>query len=140
MAEFSRAWMIMQIQDNVTPLDQARPEADRAWHEKKKERTRAQLVEAAVRLIADRGIDATTVNDIATDAAVAPGTYYNYFPSLDAMLEELAAMVCENIEVNSRQRSRARDPGSRIALVLRAHLHRAREDRVWARLLVQFVS
>lgn len=132
--------MTMQIPDNVTPLDQARPEADRAWHEKKKERTRAQLVEAAVRLIADRGIDATTVNDIASDASVAPGTYYNYFPSLDAMLEELAAMVCENIEVNSRQRSRARDPGSRIALVLRAHLHRAREDRVWARLLVQFVS
>lgn len=76
----------MQIPDNVTPLDQARPEGDRAWNEKKKERTRTQLLEAASRLIGERGVDATTVNDIATEAAVAPGTFYNYFPALDAML------------------------------------------------------
>lgn len=130
----------MQIPDNVTPLDQARPDADRAWNEKKKERTRAQLVEAAARLVAERGIDAATVNDIVTLANVAPGTFYNYFPSLDAMIEELAAGVCEQVEANSRQRQRARDPGSRMAQVMRAHLGRAREDVLWARLVAQFVS
>lgn len=130
----------MQVPDNVTSLDQARPEQDRAWNEKKKERTRAQLVEAAVRLIAERGVDATTVNDIVTEASVAPGTFYNYFPSLDAMLAELAAMVCETIELNAQARNRARDPGTRLAQVMRAHLRRAREDQVWAKLVAQFVS
>ena len=80
----------MSIPDNVTPLDQARPENDRAWNEKKKERTRGQLTEAASRLIARRGLDNVTINDIATEAAVAPGTFYNYFPALDVLHEELA--------------------------------------------------
>ena len=128
----------MQIPDNVTPLDPARGEP--AWNEKKKERTRTQLVEAATRLVAERGLDAVTVNDIITEAAVAPGTFYNYFPSLDAILGELAIGVVEALDQGSAMRSRARDPGSRLAQVLRAHLRRAREDVTWAKLLAQFVT
>lgn len=130
----------MQIPDNVTPLEQARPEGDRAWNEKKKERTRSQLLDAAARLIAERGIDGTTVNDIVTEAAVAPGTFYNYFPALDAMLAEMAGSLRDEIAVNSAQRAKARDPGSRLAQVLRAHLARARGDASWARLVVRFAA
>lgn len=130
----------MQVPDNVTPLDQARPEGDRAWNEKKKERTRGQLLEAAARLIAERGIDAVTVNDIVTEAAVAPGTFYNYFPAIDAMLAEMATGLCEEIAVHGSNRSKARDPASRIAQVLRAHLARARADAPWARLVVRFAA
>ncbi|MFZ5755609.1 MAG: TetR/AcrR family transcriptional regulator [Pseudomonadota bacterium] len=130
----------MQIPDNVTPLEPARPDGDRAWNEKKKERTRAQLVEAAVRLIGERGIDAITVNDIVTEAAVAPGTFYNYFPALDAMLAEIGSSLCDAFAEHSAQRARARDPGSRLAQVLRAHLHRARADAAWARLVVRFAA
>lgn len=134
----------MQIPDNVTPLvpatEPARPEGDRAWNEKKKERTRTQLVEAASRLIAERGIDAITVNDIVTEAAVAPGTFYNYFASLDAMLTEIATGLCEAIATNSTMRNKARDPGSRLAQVLRAHLVQARNDAEWARLVIRFAG
>ncbi len=130
----------MQIPDNVTPLDQARPEGDRAWNEKKKERTRSQLLEAAARLIGERGVDAITVSDIVTEAAVAPGTFYNYFPDLAALLSELAATLNEIIAAHGAQRSRARDPASRLAHVLRAHLSRARADASWARLVVRFAA
>ncbi|MFZ5722847.1 MAG: TetR/AcrR family transcriptional regulator [Pseudomonadota bacterium] len=130
----------MQIPDNVTPLDQARPEGDRAWNEKKKERTRAQLLEAAVRLISERGVDAATVNDIVTEAAVAPGTFYNYFPALDAMLAELATGLCETIATHSAQRTKARDPASRLAYIMRAHLARARSDASWAKLVIHFAA
>lgn len=130
----------MQIPDNVTPLDQARPDGDRAWNEKKKERTRTQLLEAASRLIAERGIDAATVNDIATEAAVAPGTFYNYFPALDAMLAEMAAGLCESIAALGVHRAKARDPGSRLAQVLRAHFAQAHRDAGWARLVVRFAA
>lgn len=130
----------MQIPDNVTPLDQARPDSDRAWNEKKKERTRGQLLEAASRLIAERGIDAATVNDIAAEAAVAPGTFYNYFPALDAMLAELAEGLCESMAALGVHRAKARDPGSRLAQVLRAHLSLAHRDANWARLVVRFAA
>lgn len=131
----------MQIPDNVTPLDQARTaETDRAWNEKKKERTRAQLLEAGARLLAARGLDAVTVNDIATEASVAPGTFYNYFPAMDALLAELAEQLVQGIDRNATERSRARDPGSRLAQVMRAHLRLAREDQSWARLVAQYAQ
>ena len=128
----------MTIPDNVTSLDQVRPEGDRAWNEKKKERTRAQLIDAAIRLVAARGLDNVTINDIVTDVAMAPGTFYNYYPSLDAMLEDLAGLVQTGLRECIAQRAKARDPGARIALVLRACLRRAREDSAWAQLLGQF--
>lgn len=130
----------MQIPDNVTPLDQTRSDQDRAWNEKKKERTRTLLTDAAIRLMATRGIDAVTVNDIAVEASLAPGTFYNYFPSLDALQEELVQFVIENIETISGRRTLARDPGSRLARVLRGHLKRAADEPNEGRLLVQFVN
>lgn len=130
----------MQIPDNVTPLDQTRSDQDRAWNEKKKERTRTLLTDAAIRLMAARGIDAVTINDIAVEASVAPGTFYNYFASLDALLEELVQVVVESVDAISARRVLARDPGSRLARVLRGHLARAEEDPNDSRLLVHFAN
>src|SRR5918998_4776172 len=54
--------------------------------ERKKQRTREQIVEAAMHLSAERGYPATTVADIATAASVAPRTFFTYFPSKEAVV------------------------------------------------------
>jgi AcrR family transcriptional regulator len=54
--------------------------------ERKKQRTREQIVEAAMRLFADRGYHATTIADIASAADVAPRTFFSYFPSKEAVV------------------------------------------------------
>ena len=46
---------------------------------RRRERMRAILVEAALRLFARKGVDATTIDEIVTVAGVAKGTFYNYF-------------------------------------------------------------
>ncbi len=131
-----------RIPDNVTSLDQARPDGDRVRvrDDKKKEQIRAQLVEAAVRSVLQRGIDGTTVNELASDVSTTPGIFYDCFPDLAALLQEVAALVTRPIAIHVALRSRARDPGARLAKVVRAHLRCAREDGVWAQLLVRFVS
>jgi AcrR family transcriptional regulator len=49
--------------------------------ERKKERTRQAIVDAAHGLFGERGFEATTVADVARAADVSEGTVFNYFPT-----------------------------------------------------------
>lgn len=63
----------------------------RGLREAKKEQTRAALSAAALRLVSERGYEATTVDAIAHAAGVSVRTFHNYFPGKAAALTHLAA-------------------------------------------------
>lgn len=54
--------------------------------ERKKQRTRRALIDAAYRLFDDRGYEETTVGAIAAAADVAPATFYLHFPAKEDVL------------------------------------------------------
>ncbi|WP_193512998.1 TetR family transcriptional regulator [Streptomyces griseoloalbus] len=70
-----------------------------SWRERKKRATRAALVEAAVRMAVERGVEHTTVDAISEAAGVSPRTFFNYFDSR----EEVFVLV--GAESSARVRS-----------------------------------
>lgn len=64
---------------------------------------REELLDAAQRLFLDKGIGATSIDEIAGAAHVAKGTFYLYFPSKEALLQALqerfVAGFLERLEV-----------------------------------------
>ncbi len=61
--------------------------------ELKKAQTRQKIAEAAVELFELHGYETTTVQQIAERAAVAKGTFFNYFTSKEELMMELQGMV-----------------------------------------------
>ena len=64
--------------------------------ERKKRRTRATLIDAAVGLCERQGFDGTTVDQIAAIAEVSPRTFSRYFATKDAIALALIDEVLEN--------------------------------------------
>lgn len=107
----------------------------------KKERTRAQLLEAAVHVLAARGVDQTTIQEIAERARVTPATFYNHFPSKDDVLAAIAKWVAERFtERVVASMEGETDGAARMAIGNRRFVLLAMESPKWALLLMQLAA
>ena len=75
---------------------------------RKKDAKRTAMMQAAVRVFAEKGYHAATVRDIVAEAQVAIGTFYFYFPDKETLFvhlfDETASFLLQAIEqaLNSR--------------------------------------
>jgi AcrR family transcriptional regulator len=83
--------------------------------ERKKQQTRQAIHEAAMRLFAERGFEATTIADIAAAADIAPRTFFAYFPSKEAAVFPKFEPAFEEFD----QRLSERAPGTTALETLR---------------------
>lgn len=65
--------------------------------DRKKDRTRAELVRCAVDLIKERGFDATTVDDITDCAEYSRSTFFRYFASKEDVLVQTPVKRMEDL-------------------------------------------
>jgi len=56
--------------------------------ERKKKETRAKLIDAIYHLTATQGLESVTIRDVATEADIGLGSFYSYFDSKEALLDE----------------------------------------------------
>jgi TetR/AcrR family transcriptional regulator, transcriptional repressor for nem operon len=69
----------------------------------KGERTRARIVEAAARLIYERGVAGTTLDDVKAAAEVSGSQMYHYFPDKDELVQAVIAHQADVIAGSQRQ-------------------------------------
>lgn len=86
----------------------------------RRERMRLRLLSTAVRIGAEKGPAAITIDDIVVGAEVSRGSFYKYFPSTDALLREVAKEVTnELIQMAEPVVVGLDDPAERVASGIR---------------------
>jgi len=93
---------------------------------RRRQRTRAKLLSAAQAVMARKGTDATTIQEITEEADVGFGSFYTHFESKDAIVE---AMMAETLETFGNALDRiseaVADPAEVLSASLRYGVERA---------------
>ncbi len=121
--------------DDASPATSP-PAPDR--HTRRRQRTRAQLIDAAKTLFARQGIDNTRINDITEAADVGFGSFYNHFDSKEAIVEAvLEETVAAHGAAVTAVTANLQDPAEIVAVAHRYFVELARTDPDWAWLLIR---
>src|SRR5450755_323871 len=86
----------------------------------KGERTRARIIEEAGRLIHERGVAGTTLDDVKAAAGVSGSQIYHYFPDKDELMQAVIDYQADTIVDNQR----------------RAKLGSVKELRAWRNMVI----
>lgn len=112
------------------------PKEDR--NTRRKAMTRAKLLAAARRLFASQGFEPTTIRDIAAEADIALGSFYNYFQTKEEVLAALLdAALTEQLELLILRQDQVDDVAERVSIAHRHLLAAVREDPDWGWLLLR---
>ncbi|MEM7016778.1 MAG: TetR/AcrR family transcriptional regulator [Pseudomonadota bacterium] len=63
----------------------------------KRERTRTALLESALDVIAQKGVEGAKINEITDNAGMANGTFYNHFDDKEQIIQAVAIYAAEQI-------------------------------------------
>jgi AcrR family transcriptional regulator len=99
---------------------------------RKRERTHAQLVDAALRVIARKDAAALSILELAHEALVSHGTVYNYFRTREEIVDAVALRLADDLaEQQSRMFAGLEGGAVHLTLAVRSFILRAAEDRAW---------
>ena len=107
----------------------------------KRSRTRTRLIDAALRLMSERGIVATSVSEISAAADVANGTFYLHFRNKS----EIVSVICQSVtlamhtEMDSK-RAHVLDGAARVLFATQQFIEIAADEPVWGNLLLRAVA
>jgi AcrR family transcriptional regulator len=103
----------------------------------KRERTQAQLIQAAVKVLAARGLAPATIQEVAQVAGVTTGTVYNHFASKEALVERVAVTLADSLcRAIDDSYSHITDGAERMAIGQRRYIWLAAASPGWTLMLL----
>ncbi len=90
--------------------------------QRERERRRQQIIVAAKRVFSERGFSKTTMEDIAREAELSPGTLYLYFKNKDELYASLSLRILQymNIRLEDVKKEKDSEPAQKIASIKEA--------------------
>lgn len=107
----------------------------------KRERTRSALIDGAISMIAEKGLQNVNIKDVTEVAGLAIGTFYNHFEDKEALLTASAYAVAGEIaEENREEMTEIQDATERVVAATSHFLTRAGQMPEWAPVLAEGIE
>jgi len=105
---------------------------------RRRRETRTKLLDAAFRLMAERGMDGVAINEITEEADVGFGSFYNHFESKEAIYDALMNTVFEDFAKHLDELTTGiEDSAVMVSHCIRFTILRARKEPTWGKFLVR---
>jgi AcrR family transcriptional regulator len=115
--------------------------ADTVGYPRKRRQTRRRLVNAGTAVLAEQGPGHVTAGQVAAVAEVAPGTFYNHFPTVDDLIDAVAHDLGRGIEIGRDTLNQIEhDPGRRVAIGVLQLMQMAETDATAASAFVTLAA
>jgi AcrR family transcriptional regulator len=103
-----------------------------------RDRTRRLLLDAALRVFARKGAGAAAIHEVAAEAGVSNGTFYNYFRTREELLAAASLALAERLFADITASSvGVADPAERVAIGMRRFILKALDDPTWGAALLR---
>jgi AcrR family transcriptional regulator len=113
------------------------PEAERRGARRKRE-TRARLLQAAFRLMAEKGMEGVAINEITEAADVGFGSFYNHFESKESIYAAVVEWLFEDFGSRlDRLTADVSDPAEVVSVAIRHTIMRAQREPLWGQFLIR---
>lgn len=122
-----------------TAVDPSKDDPDRQT--RRRNRTRRALMDAARRVMGDKGVDATTLRDIASAADLGLGTFYNHFDDKETLVDAIATEAIEAMGAAlDALTASLSDPAEVFSVSFRHTLKSVDHDPIWGWFVVRVPS
>jgi TetR/AcrR family transcriptional repressor of nem operon len=93
-----------------------------------RERTRQQILDAAARVLREKGVDGMSVADVMSSAGLTHGGFYAHFPNKDALVAEACGCAVNQSHASLGAAAEGAPADQKLAAYMRAYLSRAHRD------------
>lgn len=106
--------------------------------ERKKAGARETIFEAAMSLFAEKGFEATSVEEIAARAGVSRATYFNYFAAKEGVLRHYGQRLNEKLQAMAGHPAPGKSPLEQLHDLMQVMVQEAHANRDRLRLVYQY--
>ena len=101
-------------------------------------RTKQSIIDAGLKLFAQRGFHGTSIADIAKEAGVSKGLAYNYFKSKTELAEAILTQIHSFLEQYDKMFAEVTDPYKLLELMIKGTFSHLRQNEEFWKLYTAF--
>ena len=104
----------------------------------KKDRTRAAIIDSAINIIAKKGFQKSSIQEMAKNAGIANGTFYNHYKDRKSIFEDVANLIAiELVKVIEEDEIKTKKPAQKLINATNQFINRSVQVPEWGTIFLE---